>query len=115
MIDKIDPVILAVNRFEECVAFYKNKLGLVETHREALPDQFVSFNVGGSEFSLHGGCDGKRGGPVSIYFLTADIDDEIARLKGAGVKVTKPPERFSWGWFAAVEDPDGNEIGIYQR
>lgn len=56
MIDKIDPVILAVNRFEECVHFYKEKLGLVQTHRGEPPDQFVTFNLGGDEFSLHGGA-----------------------------------------------------------
>jgi predicted enzyme related to lactoylglutathione lyase len=115
MIDKIDPVILAVNRFDECVAFYKDKLGLNETHRESPPEQFVTFNLGGSEFSLHGGYEGKKDGPISIYFLTADIDEEIARLKKSGVKIVRPPARFSWGWLATVEDPDGNEIGIYQR
>jgi predicted enzyme related to lactoylglutathione lyase len=115
MLDKIDPVILAVNRFEECVNFYKDKLGLVEIHREKPPDQFVTFNLGGDEFSLHGGYEGKKDGPISIYFLTSDIDDEVARLKGQGVKIVKSPERFSWGWLAVVEDPDGNEIGIYQR
>ncbi len=115
MIDKIDPVILAVNKFEECVSFYKDKLALVETHREKPPDQFVTFTVGGSEFSLHGGYGGKKGGPISIYFLTSDIDEEMARLKVGGVKIVKPPERFSWGWLAEVEDPDGNSVGIYQR
>ena len=115
MIDKIDPVILAVTKFEECVEFYKNKIGLIETHREKEPAQFVTFHLGGSEFSLHGGYEGKGGGPISIYFLTSDIDEEVARLKRAGVKIVKQPERFSWGWLAIAEDPDGNEVGIFQR
>ena len=115
MIDKIDPVILGVSRFDDCVSFYKEKLGLIETHREDMAGQFVSFNVGGIEFSIHGGYEGRKGGPISICFLTLDIDDEIARLKRTGVKIIKPPERFSRGWLASVEDPDGNEVGIYQR
>ncbi len=46
---------------------------------------------------------------------TDDIQAECARLRSAGVRVTKEPERQHWGGIEAqFADPDGNTFELVQ-
>ena len=50
-------------------------------------------------------------GNTGIHFrLPGKFVDACAELKARGVEFSTPPEKFDWGWGAAVRDPDGNEI-----
>lgn len=50
-------------------------------------------------------------GNSGIHFhLPGDFVASCAALKARGVEFSTQPEKFDWGWGAAVRDPDGNEI-----
>ena len=115
MIEGLNPIILFVKNYRECVIFYRDKLGLQPTGEEQPHEDFITFLVGGVEFSLHGGYDGSPKGPIDLHFLTSDINEEVETLKAMGVKFTREPEKMPWGAYQArFVDPDGNEMDLYQ-
>lgn len=44
--------------------------------------------------------------------LPGDFRAACAALEANGVKFRKGPTKESWGWWAGVLDPDGNEITL---
>jgi glyoxylase I family protein len=49
-----------------------------------------------------------------INFRVADLDAIVEQLRGAGESVTVDPERYPNGRFAALRDPEGNGIQLWQ-
>ncbi|MGA9840635.1 MAG: VOC family protein [Thermoplasmata archaeon] len=50
-------------------------------------------------------------GPTGILFrLPGDFQSSCAALKLNGVHFSQPPRKETWGRWAMVTDPDGNEI-----
>jgi predicted enzyme related to lactoylglutathione lyase len=49
-----------------------------------------------------------------INFRVADLDAMVEQLRGAGEEVEVDPERYSMGRFAALRDPDGNGIQLWE-
>jgi predicted enzyme related to lactoylglutathione lyase len=76
---------------------------------------YVGFNVGGFELGLH--PEGEPGpGGVVVYWGTADIAAEVARVAGIGAKVVQPVQDVGGGILVAtVADPFGNHIGLIQN
>jgi uncharacterized glyoxalase superfamily protein PhnB len=67
--------------------------------------------------SVHDGVRGESRDPLRIMVNLAvdDIGAVHARLAGAGVVFTRPPEREDWGGrVATLVDPDGNRIQLFQ-
>ncbi len=61
--------------------------------------------------------DGARPGPGGwnrIHFITSDIDAEIARLKGEGVRFRNEVVAGPGGQQVLVEDPSGNLVELFQ-
>ena len=54
------------------------------------------------------------GGWNRIHFVTADLDSEIARLKGAGVRFRNDIVSGPGGRQILLEDPSGNLIELFQ-
>jgi glyoxylase I family protein len=50
----------------------------------------------------------------SINFRVADLDAMVEQLRAAGEAVDVDPERYSMGRFAALHDPEGNAIQLWQ-
>ncbi|MFZ0892821.1 MAG: VOC family protein [Thermoplasmata archaeon] len=44
--------------------------------------------------------------------LPGEFRSSCAKLKANGVRFHTPPKHASWGWYAKVIDPDGNEIRL---
>jgi uncharacterized protein len=66
-----------------------------------------------------GGGLGKRGetvGDVIRVYITVDsLEDAVAAAKANGGTVVTPPSDIpGFGRFAAVLDPEGSEIGLYE-
>ncbi|MCL6015189.1 MAG: VOC family protein [Candidatus Thermoplasmatota archaeon] len=116
MIEKIEPVILFVKNFKESRIFYRDQLGLKEESSSNSENaNFVSFRLSNITFSIHGGYEGMNGGPLSIHFITENIEEEVRRLKTLGVRFAREIEEVPWGGReATLIDPDGNEIDLYQ-
>ena len=55
MIKEINPIILFVKNFNECLSFYRDILGLKLVGRTSENSNFATFDVGGTDFSIHGG------------------------------------------------------------
>ena len=49
-----------------------------------------------------------------INFRVADLDAMVAQLRAAGEDVTVDPERYPNGRFAALRDPEGNGIQLWE-
>ena len=67
----------------------------------------------------HGGGLGKRGETVGksvrIYITVDKLEDAVAAAQANGGKVTTPPSDVpGQGRFAAVLDPEGSEIGLWE-
>lgn len=76
---------------------------------------YVGFNVGGFELGLH--PEGEPGpGGTEVYWGTADIDTELARVLALGAKVASPLQDVGGGIrVALVDDPFGNRVGLIQN
>ncbi|HEV2317640.1 MAG TPA: VOC family protein [Thermoplasmata archaeon] len=44
-----------------------------------------------------------------VIVIPGEFEAECRRLKEKGVEFYHEPEKASWGWWAGVRDPDGNE------
>jgi glyoxylase I family protein len=57
------------------------------------------------------------GGPAhtwSLNFRVGDLDAMVAQLRDAGVPVEVDPETYRNGRFAALADPEGNPVQLWQ-
>jgi catechol 2,3-dioxygenase-like lactoylglutathione lyase family enzyme len=48
-----------------------------------------------------------------VYFMTDNLEAEMARLKAQGV-VCDPPAQQSWGMSTRIALPSGGKLGLYQ-
>ncbi|MCC6995223.1 MAG: VOC family protein [Deltaproteobacteria bacterium] len=121
MLEHLHYVMVVVSDMKRSVAFYRDVLGM--KLRFESPD-WTEFDTGKTTLALHGG--GKPGpaahgpppaGTASLGLGTLDLEAEVARLKGLGVRfVMEPQERPGEGIKLAVcVDPDGLGISLSQR
>jgi predicted enzyme related to lactoylglutathione lyase len=109
---KFETVAVVVRDEKKATKFWKDKVGLrVVT---SFP-HWVTVAPRGSNVRLHLCPDSRpEKGNTGYMFSTADAAKEEARLRKAGVKITKPTKKEEWGtifWFA---DPDGNEFQVLE-
>lgn len=50
-----------------------------------------------------------------INFRVADLKAMVAQLEAAGIEVEVDPEHYPNGWFAQLNDPEGNPIQLWQE
>jgi predicted enzyme related to lactoylglutathione lyase len=103
-------------RFAAMARFYRDRLGL--TPRTAKSD-FINFEWSGVRLSVsvHDRVSGMSRDPLRIMVNLAvdDIRAAHARLAGAGVVFTRPPEAEEWGGqVATFLDPDGNLLQLLE-
>ena len=48
----------------------------------------------------------------SLVFYCPDVRDTVETLGERGVTIAMEPGDLPWGTFAAIEDPDGNWLGL---
>ena len=52
---------------------------------------------------------------VTLYFESADIDDDYERLRRVGIAFESPPTQMRWLWSAArMRDPDGHKLCLFR-
>ena len=47
---------------------------------------------------------------ITLRIPGTDFAASCAALKANGVEFAEEPKKESWGWYATVRDPDGNEL-----
>ena len=106
------------------VRFYTTHLGFTLLTNQ-VPAAFADVKRGNLRLLLSGPTssagrpmpDGAQPGPGGwnrIHLLVADIDAEVARLRGAGVSFRNDVVTGPGGKQILVEDPSGNLIELFQ-
>lgn len=110
-------LVLHTERYEECVAFYRDVVGLPVEFRKDEPGQVLTiFDFGSAYLMLEE--DGmatpaaktKRENPVTLRLNVEALDPVVAGLRDKGVDVRV--QRFDWGAIADFHDPDGNRCQL---
>ena len=102
-------IILGTERFDDCVAFYKDLLGLPEWYRK---DGLVCLRFGSGYLMIeHGGVahDGRKPNsqnPTMLRFNVDDVDQAADMLRDKGLTVDV--RVYDWGTVGTFIDPDGN-------
>lgn len=95
--------------------FYKDQLGLVW---QPITSDWVLVTAGSSTLALISEAKRHEQGPVhraGVFFsLPAGLAELVSDLAGAGVPIVRPLRTFSHGAEAAIADPDGNVLVLYQ-
>ncbi|MFQ5759281.1 MAG: VOC family protein [Candidatus Bathyarchaeia archaeon] len=112
----LDTVIIQTTRMKELAKFYHQDLQL----EVPIPhgDDHLGFQLSGTYLGFDQ-VDKDRAmhpGAVSLWFRVDSIEAAFERLREIGAEVKYPPTKKPWGdVLAAVQDPDGNIIGLAQR
>lgn len=106
---RVPGIILGTERFEDCVAFYRDLLGLPVWFEK---DGLVCLRFGDGYLMVeHGGVarDGRKAqseNPTMLRFNVDDVAASARMLRAQGVDVDE--KRFDWGEVGTFLDPDGN-------
>jgi predicted enzyme related to lactoylglutathione lyase len=107
-----DRVFYYVNDIEKAVSFYSDVLGL----RMASRDVVARFDLDGVLFELvpsHGKRKLRGDGNARLCLRVDDINEALEHLKIKGTR-TGEIQKVDNGSLAMLEDPDGNEICLWQ-
>ena len=124
---KLADVRLLVDRFDDCIEFYRDVMGIPLKMR--IPEgTYAEFEAGDAVLSLYrrdlmDGVVGTaydagatRTDRVALIFRVDSVDETAAALQGKGAELTtEPHDQEAWGLRVAhVRDPDGTLIELYQ-
>jgi predicted enzyme related to lactoylglutathione lyase len=101
---------------ERARRFYRELFGWQTGEIEGMPGYFL-FSFG--EIKSAGGAIGKRGidiaEQVRNYIEVDAIDPVLARVPALGGTVKTPRTEIpGQGWFAVIDDSEGNELGLFE-
>jgi len=107
-----------VSNMDTAVRFYTEALGLKLTNR--FGNDWATVDAGtGLTIGLHPSSEkypapGTKGSMMLGLEIDEPIDKVIARLAQKGVRMSSNVERTMAGSFAHLQDPDGNEIYLWE-
>jgi predicted enzyme related to lactoylglutathione lyase len=107
-----------VSNMDHAVQFYTEVLGLKLTNR--FGNNWATVRAGkGLTIGLHPAspkypAPGTKGAMMLGLEISESIDRAVARLVEKGVRMKGPALRETSGNFAHFEDPDGNEIYLWE-
>ncbi len=114
MITKIATVAVVVKDTAKSAKWYSEKLGLQVAGD--LKEHWVTVGPKRREHRIHL-CQQKQlePGNTGIALYCDDLDKTYQELEKKGVKFTRKPVKESWGSYAMLSDPDGNEFWLYEE
>jgi lactoylglutathione lyase len=106
-------LILFTQNYEECLAFYRDTLGLEQIfQKESLTT--LRFGTGYLMIETDGVAQPAEKSfaqnPVTIRFNVADVEKTAEMLRRKGVEVTV--HYWNWGVTGLMIDPDGNRVEL---
>ena len=107
-----DAVFYYVSDVDRSIAFYRDVLGM----RLCSRDVVARFDVSGVLFEVVPTADRTKlqgAGNARLCLKVDDVAAAIAELRNRGVSVSDPESKEN-GILAAFNDPDGNEICLWQ-
>ena len=102
-------IILGTEKFDECVHFYRNVLGLPVWYEKSslvclrFGDGYLMIETGGQ---TNEGRKSNAQNPTMLRFNVIDVDSAANSLRSKGIAVER--KDFAWGKVATFVDPDGN-------
>lgn len=108
-------LILFVERYNECVTFYRDVLNL---HVRNVKTSLVCFNLPHGYLMVEQGGVGetkeklRSQNPTVIRFDVDSLELVVSQLEERGVRFIEKNLRFNWGSIAVLKDPDGNRIEL---
>jgi len=110
-------VILNVERFDACVAFYRDAFSLPVMFELREGDfRLTCLQFGGAYLMIESGGVAQPSGKsvaenaTKLRFNVADIQEAGGSLRARGIEVSI--EHSAWGAAIHLYDPDGNRIGL---
>ena len=95
-------------------SFYSNVFGWSFEKMDGIDDYFL-YTAGPGDL---GGGIGLRGAsaPAGVrnYLAVDDVDATLAKVTANGGTLVVPKTDIGVGWYAAVKDTEGNELGLYK-
>ena len=121
--DEIVNVRYMVDNVDDAILFYTKTLEFELIHSAA--PAFADVKRGNLRLLLSGPTssagrpmpDGAKPGPGGwnrIHFIVDDIDNEISRLRNAGVRFRNDVVKGPGGKQILIQDPSGNVIELFQ-
>ena len=110
-------VILNVEKFDECVSFYKDLFGLKVLFEEQYGEfRLTCFEFDGSYLMVETEGFAKPEGKslkensTKLRFNVSNIEGALERIRAYGIEaeITKN----DWGSTINIYDPDGNRVGV---
>jgi len=102
------------NDIERAKSFYGNVFGWTFEPMEGMDDYYL-YTAGPGDL---GGGIGLRGqnAPAGVrnYLAVDDVDATLEQVTANGGSVVVPTTDIGVGWYAAVLDTEGNEVGLYK-
>ena len=99
-------------KFDEMVAFYRDKLELSVVYGD---ENFIQFATQGTRLYIHRleSAPALRDHAVEIHFEVPDVDAAYRELLQRGVQFEESPANRPWGArMAAFRDPEGYALEI---
>lgn len=109
-------VMMYVNDMDRAVKWYTSNLGFTVVmqagpHYGILKHDGMKFRL-----DLHPARKPTQvGGGPQVYFVTDDIDAEVASLRAKGVSADNPRSEAGSPRFAGFRDSEGNELGLTEE
>jgi len=113
MIKSISAVWLPVEDMPRALKFYGDTLGLDVTEHD---DDWSEIELDGQRIGLNAKpseSPSGDGGALIAFRPDGELEDEVTRLKDAGVEFTGDISEHAWGRIAPFKDPDGNDLQLY--
>ena len=110
-------IILNVEKFDECVSFYKNLFGLSVLYSEEVDNfRLTSLDIGGAYLLIETGGlanDSEKNISQNPTKLRFNVKDLSVALKQIQVYCPEAQIKdYYWGSTINITDPDGNRVGI---
>lgn len=110
-------MILNTERFDECVAFYRDLFGLRQLF-EKDEDGFrlICLDYGDGYLMIEQGGKAKDGvkspeeGSFKLRFNVEDLEDALSEIRAWGIQAVITES--AWGRTINISDPDGNRVGV---
>jgi lactoylglutathione lyase len=110
-------MILNTERFDECVAFYRDLFGLRQLF-EKDEDGFrlICLEYGGGYLMIEQGGKAKDGvkspeeGSFKLRFNVEDLEGALSEIRAWGIQAVITES--AWGRTINISDPDGNRVGV---
>ncbi len=97
--------------------FYEGAFGWETSEMDQYPDYFL-FSFGTIERA--GGAIGIRnqstGSQLRLYIAVDSIEDTLPKVTSLGGTVVEPKTEITGqGWYAVIDDTEGNQLGLYEN